>query len=78
MQAGSSWVELCTVASDVEARLIQGRLETEGIPCTVESLKFSAEPVNVGRLAELRLYVLSEDLERARGLLEAAELGEYL
>jgi len=66
------------VASDPEARLIQGRLETEGIPCTVESLKFYAEPVNVGRLAELNLYVLEDDLDRARDLLEAAELGEYL
>lgn len=66
------------MASDPEARLIQGRLETEGIPCTVESLKFYAEPVNVGRLAELKLHVLEEDLERARELLEAAELGEYL
>lgn len=66
------------MASDPEARLIQGRLETEGIPCTVESLKFYAEPVNVGRLAELNLYVLEDDLDRARDLLEAAELGEYL
>lgn len=66
------------MASDVEARLIQGRLETEGIPCSLQSLKFWAEPVNVGRLAELKLYVLEDDLEEAKELLEAAELGEYL
>ena len=72
------WVELCVIASDIDARLIQGRLETEGIPCTIESLKFYAEPVNLGALSEVRLHVLDKHLERARELLEQAEQQDLL
>lgn len=72
------WVGLCVLASEVDARLIQGRLETEGIPCAIESLKFYAEPVNVGALSEIRLHVLEPDLERARALLEEAEQEDFL
>ena len=67
------WVELCVLASEVDARLIQGRLETEGIPCEIESMKFHAEPVNLGLMSEVRLHVLERDLERARVLLQEVD-----
>ena len=69
----SAWVALKTVASEEEAFFIQGMLEAEGIPCTLESLKYHAEPVNLGMLSEIRIHVLEEDRSRAAELLEAAD-----
>ena len=69
---GSRWVAVRTVASEEEAILMQGMLEAEGIPCTVESLKYHAEPVNLGMLSEIRVHVLETDLKRAQELLAAA------
>lgn len=69
---GSSWVTLRTVASEEEAIFMQGMLEAEGIPCTLESLKYHAEPVNLGRLSEVRVHVQETDLRRASELLSAA------
>lgn len=74
MDDDRGWRHLATIFSEEKAVLLQGRLETEGIPCSIESLKYHAEPVNFGRLSEVRLWVLDADLERARALL--AELGE--
>lgn len=68
-----SWVPLRTLAVEEEARFIQGMLESEGIPCMLESMKFTAEPVNLGMMSEIRLHVLEEDLERAEALLAAAD-----
>lgn len=67
-----NWVALRTVASEEEAFLIQGMLEAEGIPCTLESLKYHAEPVNLGRLSEIRIHVLEQDSARAKSLLDIA------
>ena len=69
---GSKWATLRTVASEEEAIFMQGMLEAEGIPCTLESLKYHAEPVNLGRLSEVRVHVLEQDLQRAQELLTAA------
>lgn len=65
------WKRLCVLSSELEARLIQGRLESEGLVCATESLVFHAEPVSFGALGRVRLYVLEEDLERAREILES-------
>ena len=40
----------------LQAQLIQGRLESEGIPCSIEN--------------RVRVHVLEEDLSRARKLLD--------
>lgn len=68
----STWIALRTVASEEEAYFIQGMLEAEGIPCTLESLKYHAEPVNLGMLSEIRIHVLEQDRARASELLDAA------
>lgn len=73
------WELLLTMSSEEEAHLLQGRLESEGIPCTLESIKFHVEPVNFGQMSEINLHVLQSDLERARELLnelDASQLGE--
>jgi len=68
----SKWVTLRTVASEEEAFFMQGMLEAEGIPCTLESLKYHAEPVNLGMLSEVRVHVRERDVQRAENLLDAA------
>ncbi len=67
------WDIVETVGTEEEASLIAGFLEAEGIPANVESLLFHQEPVNFGRLGEVRVRVRGEDLERARALLEERE-----
>ncbi|MFW6198522.1 MAG: putative signal transducing protein [Acidobacteriota bacterium] len=67
------WTRLCSVSTDTEATLLQGYLESAGIPCSIESLVFHAEPVNFGPLARVRLYVLDEHLEEARELLRQGD-----
>jgi hypothetical protein len=53
----TAWVEIASVVTQTEARLIAGFLEAEGIPAQIESLKFTAEPVNLGAMAEIRVFV---------------------
>lgn len=67
----TTWVEITSVGNDEEARLLAGFLEAEGIPAEVESLRFSMEPVNVGTMSEIRVYVGAEDEHRALELLES-------
>ncbi|MEO8216456.1 MAG: hypothetical protein ABI718_05180 [Acidobacteriota bacterium] len=64
-----TWVEISSAATEDEARILQGFLETEGIPCRVESLRFHMEPVNFGKLGEIRVYVRVEDQVRATALM---------
>jgi hypothetical protein len=66
----TAWVEIASATTEDEARILQGFLEAEGIPCQVESLKFTMEPVNLGMMGEIRLYVPAEHEERAIELLE--------
>lgn len=60
------WPILETVGTEEEAHLIAGFLDSLEIPCAVESLRFHQEPVNFGRLGEVRLRVPTESIERAR------------
>lgn len=64
------WRELVTVSDDAEARLIEGRLESEGIECQIESLVFTQEPVQFGLLGGVRVHVLAHDFDRAARLLD--------
>lgn len=67
------WTLLGIVSTEIEATLIQGYLESAGIPCSIESLVFHAEPVNLGALARVRLHVLAEHLDEARELLASRD-----
>ncbi len=64
-----AWAPLCTISLETEAQLIQGMLETAGVPCEIESLKFHAEPVNFGGLSRVRIHVPEGKLGEARKLL---------
>jgi hypothetical protein len=64
------WVEIASAVTEDQARLLQGFLEASGIPTQIESLKFTMEPVNLGALAEIRVFVESTRGDEALRLLE--------
>ena len=68
------WEIVRTVGTDEEAALIAGFLDSAGIPTQVESLLFHQEPVNFGKLGEVRVLVPAGSLDAARTAL--AELGD--
>lgn len=65
----ATWELLTELSSETEAQLLQGALESVGIPCQLESLKFHAEPVNFGPLSRVRVHVLGDRLDEAREIL---------
>ncbi len=67
------WEILETLGTEEDAALMVGYLEAEGIPAAVESLLFHQEPVAFGQLGQVHVRVRSEDLERARALLDERE-----
>lgn len=64
------WEVVSTLGNEEEASLVAGFLESRGIRTSVESLLFHQEPVNFGRLGEVRVLVPEVDAETARELLE--------
>ncbi len=70
---GTTWVEIASMGTEDEARLMQGFLEAEGIPAQVENVTFSMEPVTFGMMGEIRVYVGSEDEPRAQELLRSRD-----
>lgn len=53
----TTWVEIATVGSEEQARMVQGFLEAEGIPSQYESLEVNMLPVNIGAMGEIRVFV---------------------
>ena len=68
---GTTWVEIASVGSDDESRLLAGFLDAEGIPAQIENVKFTMEPINFGAMGDIRIYVSAEDEQRAVDLLKA-------
>jgi hypothetical protein len=64
------WKEICSVAGMAHAKIIEGRLEAEGIPAT---LKYEAAGViyaiTIDGLGEVKILVPEEDWERAKAVL---------
>ena len=65
----ATWESVRVVGTEEEAALLAGFLEESDIPCEVESLLFHQEPVNFGRLGEVRVKVPAERLAEAEALL---------
>ena len=70
---GTTWVEIASVGTEDEARLLEGFLEAEGIDAQVENVTFSMEPVTFGKMGEIRVYVRSQDESRAMELVRRRE-----
>ena len=75
MAEGPRWVELTRAVGEINARLIAGDLENEGIRTHIElegsAWLYAGEDPN--RMATI--YVLEEELEKAEGVLEEASSG---
>jgi hypothetical protein len=70
---GTTWIEIASAGSADEANILQGFLQAEGIPAQVENVNFSMEPVNFGMMGDIRIYVGSEDEQRAQELIRSRE-----
>ena len=66
---GTTLVEIASVGTEDEAKLLQGFLETEGIPAQIEDVKFHMEPINFGTMGEIRIFVTADDEAHAQELL---------
>ena len=64
-----TWVEITSVGTEEEAKLLQGFLAAEGIPAQIENLQFRMEPTNFGMMGDIRIYVGAGDEARANQLL---------
>lgn len=73
---GTTWVEITSVGTQEDAKLLAGFLETEGIPAQIENVKSDELPINFGMMGEIRVYVRGEDEVRAQALLRKRE-AEY-
>jgi hypothetical protein len=70
-EGGGMLVELVSVQGEWNARVITGLLESEGIEVMMRSHQtFSALPFTVDGMGAVRVMVKSEDLERAKQVLE--------
>ena len=70
---GTRWVEIASVGTGDEAKLLAGFLEGEGIPAQVEDVKFDEMPINFGAMGDIRIYVASDDEQRAQAILRQRE-----
>lgn len=73
MASEENWTQVAMVPDDVEADLIRGFLESEGIEAQIDNRKFHMEPVNFGDLTGIRVLTRPEDSERAQSLLAKRE-----
>ncbi|MGA1844356.1 MAG: DUF2007 domain-containing protein [bacterium] len=72
MAHDEEWVELCSTTADYEARLIEGLLESNGIPVQLKSYRVSQFPFDVGHIGEIKILVRADDLESAQAVLQEA------
>ncbi len=70
-----AWEIVEIVGTEEEAALIRGFLESQGVTVQIESLLFHQEPVNFGRLGEVRIRVPSEQADEAKQLLDDRDDG---
>ena len=61
------------LGTEEEAELVCGYLESQGVPCQVESAHSHEFPVNVSALGNVRVEVPSQRVEEARRLLAERE-----
>lgn len=67
------WEILEVLGTEEDAEVVRGYLESQGVPCQVESVLSHEFPVNVSALGNVRVEVPTDRLEEARRLLAARE-----
>jgi hypothetical protein len=67
------WEILEVLGTEEEAEVICGYLESQGVPCQVESAHSHEFPVNVSALGNVRIEVPTDRVDEARRLLAERE-----
>jgi hypothetical protein len=63
---------------EIQAQLVEGMLNDNGIPCRLENVTFHSYPVPISKdMARVRLWVGEEQLEEARSVLAEAERSHF-
>lgn len=65
----AEWSELLVTYDDIEAEIIKDILESGGIPVVIKSSKVTPYPVNIGKMGEIRILVMEDDLEAAKAVI---------
>jgi hypothetical protein len=65
----TDWEKIFTTFSEVEAHLIKGLLEGEGIPCRIQSMRVPQFPLTVNWLGAIEIHVHPQDAPEGRRLL---------
>jgi hypothetical protein len=63
------WEKIYTTSSEVEAHLIKGLLEGEGIPCRLHSMRVPQFPLTVDGLGAIDIHVHPQDAPEGRRIL---------
>ena len=70
----SKIIELCRVPTEVDAIPIQSLLESYGIRCILQSdVTRSVHPFTVDGLAEVRILISDQDLDKAKDILQNSD-----
>ena len=79
MNQEEKWVELDTVSGPLQAELLQGLLEAQGLHVFIsqEGAGRSAYAVNVGPLGEVNILVFEDELDKAKQILQDYYAGKY-
>jgi len=67
------WHSCYSTPLEVQAHIVKGYLENYGVPCLLESDRFSMKPLTFGALGEVRILVRDDWADVARGLLRGRE-----
>jgi len=63
------WEKIYTTSSEVEAHLIKGLLEGEGILCRLQSMRVPQFPLTVNGLGAIDIHVRPQDAAEGRRIL---------
>jgi hypothetical protein len=75
----NNWEVVEVVAGDLQAEVLRGLLEAQGIPAILsqESAGHSVFPVTVGKFGEVQILVQSDQVEEARAVLADYKSGKF-
>jgi hypothetical protein len=65
----AEWSELLVTYDEIEAEMIKDLLESGGILVVIKSSKVTPYPVNIGRMGEIKILVMEDDLEAAKAVI---------
>ncbi|MFZ3064792.1 MAG: DUF2007 domain-containing protein [Nitrospirota bacterium] len=65
----AEWTELLVTYDEIEAEMIKDLLESGGILVVIKSSKVTPYPVNIGRMGEIKILVMEDDLEAAKAVI---------